>query len=141
MDDDWRISQLFAGEHSQYSEYVKNGKLPGYRRGRLIRLKQSDLDAFLKLTRLNDSLARQKNMYTSDSVKKAWDRAGGRCECQRRTHPHGMERCGRYLVWENQGKGTQGEWVARKVDSRGADVSGNYEILCTLCNKLVLFGR
>ncbi len=28
--------------------YIKSGKLPSYRHGRLIRLKQSDLDAFLR---------------------------------------------------------------------------------------------
>jgi len=28
-------------------KYVKNGKLPSYRQGRIIRLKTSDLDAFL----------------------------------------------------------------------------------------------
>jgi excisionase family DNA binding protein len=28
-------------------KYVRNGKLPSYRQGRIIRLKQSDLDAFL----------------------------------------------------------------------------------------------
>jgi len=28
-------------------KYVNNGKLPSYRQGRIIRLKQTDLDAFL----------------------------------------------------------------------------------------------
>jgi excisionase family DNA binding protein len=28
-------------------KYVKNGKLPSYRQGRIIRLKQSELDTFL----------------------------------------------------------------------------------------------
>jgi excisionase family DNA binding protein len=31
-------------------KYVNNGKLPGYRQGRIIRLKLSDLDALLTLT-------------------------------------------------------------------------------------------
>jgi len=31
-------------------KYVKNGKLPSYRQGRIIRLKTADLDAFLTLT-------------------------------------------------------------------------------------------
>ena len=30
-------------------KYVKNGKLPSYRQGRIIRIKQSDLDALLTL--------------------------------------------------------------------------------------------
>jgi excisionase family DNA binding protein len=28
--------------------YIKSGKLPSYRQGKLIRIKQSDLDTFLK---------------------------------------------------------------------------------------------
>ena len=32
-------------------KYVKNGKLPSYRHGRIIRLKRSDLDGFLKPSR------------------------------------------------------------------------------------------
>jgi len=80
-------------------------------------------------------------MYSSNSVKEAWKRAKGMCECQRSGHRHDMARCGRVLVWENKGKGTQGEWVAHRVNRQGADVSGNYEILCSYCNKLALFGR
>ncbi len=80
-------------------------------------------------------------MYSSDSVLEAWKRAGGKCECKRWTHSHNVARCGKELVWENRGKAGDGRWEARRSNNPGTDTPNNYEILCSECYKLALYGR
>lgn len=78
-------------------------------------------------------------MAFSDSVvAQAWNRAGGKCECCRVTHGHGIP-CEKQLVWKNRGKdGERGAWEAHhkiSVASGGTDTLPNCEIICVACHK------
>ena len=56
----------------------------------------------LVLSRADEVLAnyRASNMAFSDEVVlKAWKRAGGRCQCRRRSHGHSYGRCNKELVF------------------------------------------
>lgn len=76
--------------------------------------------------------------FSETIVLKAWERAGGKCECRRRTCGH-AGRCNKQLVWENRGEeGQRGAWEAHHataVASGGADILSNCEILCLECHK------
>ena len=66
-------------------------------------------------------------------VQAAWDRSGGRCECPRVTHNHGVSKCNKQLVVGNRGREGVGAWEANhrvRVESGGPDTLTNCEILC-----------
>jgi 5-methylcytosine-specific restriction endonuclease McrA len=71
-------------------------------------------------------------------VQRAWQRAGGRCECVRKKCGH-TGRCNKQLVWDNRGNnGARGAWEAHHVTASGAggpDTLSNCEILCVDCHK------
>ena len=71
--------------------------------------------------------------FPEDVITQAWERAGGQCECRRRTHSHFYTPCGKQLVWENTGREGRGKWEARYISSSGGDVLSNCEILCWDC--------
>ncbi len=74
-------------------------------------------------------------MAFSDSVvEAAWRRAGGRCECRRRSHNHSYVRCNKQLVWDNRGREGRGKWEAHHRSSTGGDTLSNCEILCWNCH-------
>ncbi len=79
--------------------------------------------------------------FAEDTVRQAWNRAGGRCECTRTTHGHGS-RCNKQLVWNNRGRnGGVGAWEAHhkvRVESGGSDALSNCEILCWDCHSRTL---
>jgi len=69
-------------------------------------------------------------------VQAAWNRAGGKCECRRRSHNHYYVRCNKQLVWGNRGKdGQRGCWEAHHISAGGPDILSNCEILCCDCHK------
>lgn len=75
--------------------------------------------------------------FPESVVQQAWKRAGGRCECRRRTHRHGA-RCSEQLVWSYRGKEWPGGWEAHhitSVEAGGTDTLSNCEILCIPCHK------
>jgi hypothetical protein len=73
--------------------------------------------------------------FPEEVVKQAWERSGGQCECQRRTHKHFYIPCGKSLAWKKRGQvGTEG-WEAHHVTSFGGDTLSNCEILCWECNE------
>ena len=75
--------------------------------------------------------------FSQSVIKQAWDRAGGKCECRRKTCGHGA-RCNKQLVWENHSEGERGAWEAHHVTavaSGGSDTLSNCEILCLDCHK------
>jgi len=76
--------------------------------------------------------------FSIDTIKRAWLRAGGRCECKRVTCGH-SSRCNKQLVWNNRGNDyARGGWEAHHrtaVSSGGDDSLSNCEILCTECHK------
>lgn len=72
-------------------------------------------------------------------VLAAWQRSGGRCECERSTHGHGYSRCNKTLNWNARGNDYMwGGWEAHHKTAAsvgGADTLPNCEILCMDCHK------
>jgi len=75
--------------------------------------------------------------FSDETVKKAWDRAGGKCECERTRHNHPTPH-NKTLRWESRGSSGPLGWQAHhgiSVDSGGTDTLSNCEILCWDCHK------
>ena len=80
--------------------------------------------------------------FPEGEVSKAWQNAGGRCECERTTHANHRGKCGKPLVWANRGREGVGAWEAHHRTAGGLDVASNCEILCWDCHKQTpTFGR
>ena len=77
--------------------------------------------------------------FSKETIEAAWRRAGGKCECRRKTHNHAYGRCNKTLSFDNRGKdGVWGAWEAHHitaVSSGGSDTLSNCEILCIECHK------
>lgn len=78
--------------------------------------------------------------FSEEIVKKAWERAKGKCECTRITHNNHSDRCcNKTLCFDNRGKdGERGAWEAHHKTaavSDGKDTLSNCEILCMDCHK------
>ncbi|MBN1366335.1 MAG: hypothetical protein JW967_00200 [Dehalococcoidales bacterium] len=73
-------------------------------------------------------------MAIPDNVlKQVWERAGGQCECEKRTHSHFYVPCAKPLVWENRGKKGWGGWEIKHIDVNKGDVASNLEVVCITC--------
>ena len=71
--------------------------------------------------------------FTAETIKKAFARSGGRCECRRKHKWHESHRCDVILSERNRGK----KWEAHhrhSVKSGGGDGLANCEILCRRCH-------
>jgi hypothetical protein len=74
-------------------------------------------------------------------IREAWQRADGRCECDRNYHTHKIDnqRCEELLVWELMDRiGEKGAWKAHHkipVVNGGHEDLHNCEILCCECHK------
>lgn len=66
-------------------------------------------------------------------VLKAWEKAGGRCECARFSHNHTYVRCARLLKWEMKGQSSLGGWMPSFHNSLSSGAPLSCEILCTKC--------
>jgi len=76
--------------------------------------------------------------FSDDVVRRAWNNAGGRCQCRRKNHNHLYVRCNKQLVWANRGRSGRGAWEAHhRVSTRGDGLS-NCEILCWDCHSRTL---
>ncbi len=79
--------------------------------------------------------------FSDETVKQAWERAGGKCECQRTTHGH-VGRCNKTLSWDSRGRESDwGAWEAHhrvSIQSGGSDALSNCEILCWNCHSRTL---
>ena len=79
--------------------------------------------------------------FSEETVKGAWERSRGKCECRRTTHGH-ADRCNEKLIWEQRGKeSASGSWdTLHRLSSRhgGSDSISNCEVLCTLCRSNIL---
>ena len=65
--------------------------------------------------------------FPMEIIKKAWNRAGGRCEV-----------CRKELVWDNHSEGERGAWDAHHIKAKkdgGEDTLSNCRILCLDCHK------
>lgn len=81
--------------------------------------------------------------FSAETIRQAWARSGGRCECTRKGHDH-YGRCPKRLERSKQGcpstGSTQGHWEAHHliaVASGGSDALSNCEILCCGCHAKV----
>ena len=76
--------------------------------------------------------------FSDDTIRQAWSRAEGKCECRRSTHSHLYVRCNKILSWGNRGRESGiGAWEAHhitSVQSGGSDSLSNCEILCWDCH-------
>ena len=76
--------------------------------------------------------------FSASVIRAAWERAGGRCECERKRCGHDG-RCNKYLAWYDRGNDyAYGGWEAHHrvaVASGGSDTLSNCEILCIKCHK------
>jgi len=71
-------------------------------------------------------------------VREAWERTGGRCECQRYAHNHTYVRCARLLKWELRGRSAPGGWQPIIRTGFSSDIPLSCEILCASCNQRLL---
>ena len=76
--------------------------------------------------------------FSQDTVIQAWNRAGGYCECRRKSHDHYYVRCNKTLSWGNRGREGWGCWEAHHINSQGSDSLSNCEILCWDCHSRTL---
>ena len=72
--------------------------------------------------------------FSNDTVRQAWDRAGGNCECRRSICGH-TGRCNKSLLWDSRGSESENGWEAHHINSNGDDYLSNCEILCQECHK------
>lgn len=72
--------------------------------------------------------------FPAEVVEAAWKRAGGRCECRRKSHGHRYVRCNKQLVWNNRGREGRGAWEAHHLVKGRGDTLSNCEILCWDCH-------
>lgn len=76
--------------------------------------------------------------FSDYTVMKAWERSGGRCECERSSHGH-SGRCTQKLMLNQRGNDNSiYGWEAHHkiaVARGGSDVLSNCEILCISCHK------
>ena len=75
--------------------------------------------------------------FSESTLKEAWEKAGGQCECSRRTHRHFYTPCGRLLNWAKRGEAAEGGWQAREIDSFSGDKADNCLILCIECYEAI----
>jgi len=73
-------------------------------------------------------------VFSESIIKEAWQRAGGRCECERGLCGHNG-RCGKQLEWNARGLESYGGWEAHHIIAGGVDTANNCEILCQGCHK------
>ena len=71
--------------------------------------------------------------FSDTTIKQAWARSGGRCECRRDVHEHGFSRCSNRLTLDKRGEDVKGGWEARRKKPSGGDDLNNCEILCWDC--------
>ena len=76
--------------------------------------------------------------FSNEVIETAWERAGGKCECELKKCGH-TGRCNKELVFDNRGKdGYRGAWEAHHILSQksgGSDTLSNCQILCLDCHK------
>jgi hypothetical protein len=73
--------------------------------------------------------------FSDETIKQAWQKSGGRCECKRSSHDHLVFSCSNELIFENRGREGSGTWEAHHINSMDGDSLSNCEILCWSCLK------
>ena len=73
--------------------------------------------------------------FSDETIKLAWARSEGRCECRRNSHDHSVYRCPRKLIWTNRDREDEGAWEAHHVSVTSGDNYSNCELLCWPCHR------
>ncbi len=95
---------------------------------------------YVKRTSAKDELSeKERDEFPEDVRKKAFARAGGRCECTAEhlsagNPPHRSGRCPRHFSYEQ--KAGEGKWEAHHIKAGGSGTLENCKILCVECHKL-----
>ncbi len=71
--------------------------------------------------------------FSDEVLRKAWERAGGKCECRVRTHHHGFQACDELLRWDKREQPDPEGWKARQRSAGGDESLVNCEIVCWEC--------
>lgn len=74
--------------------------------------------------------------FVEDTVRLAFLRCEGRCQCIEENHDHGHFTCGTQLTWAERGKRREGGWktLAMSPDELGGAANpDNCLILCWSC--------
>lgn len=62
--------------------------------------------------------------FSDETIRLAWGRAGGRCECKKAYHNHPIGLCNKELIWENRGReAAGGAWKTHHRSSTGGGLS------------------
>ena len=79
--------------------------------------------------------------FSEETLKKAWERAGGKCEGAVAAEGRRMV-CGKPLFWEKRNSLVeikhQDGWIALPrlvIRGKAPDMAGNCEILCSDCHR------
>ncbi len=72
--------------------------------------------------------------FSEETIRQAWNFAGGKCECRRTMCGHSF-RCNKELLWGSRGAETEYGWEAHHINADGPDSLSNCEILCQRCHK------
>jgi hypothetical protein len=74
----------------------------------------------------------ERVLFTQTVIGAAWERSGGRCECDRRAHLH-TGRCTTQLRYAARGTQHLEAWEAHLVDPGEEETVENCRILCRRC--------
>jgi hypothetical protein len=71
---------------------------------------------------------KDRKEFSEETIKKAWKRSGGKCECKRKTHGH-EGRCNKELIYKNRGRDDDDDWEAHH---KNGDETNNNEDHCLI---------
>jgi len=74
------------------------------------------------------------NKFSEETVKEAWKRSSGKCECEMKNCKH-IGKCKKLLLWSSRGKEGVFGWEAHHKNSNGDNSVSNCLILCQPCHK------
>lgn len=78
---------------------------------------------------------KERKEFSQETINKAWNRSGGKCECKRSSHGH-KGRCNKELELENQGRDADDYWEAHHAN--GDETNNDLDhclIFCWECHR------
>lgn len=80
--------------------------------------------------------------FSDDVISQAWNRSGGKCECERTTYH--LSRCNKPLNFTRRGVESLDGWEALHTvpeEKGGSNTLANCEIVCIFCYSRILSKR
>lgn len=74
--------------------------------------------------------------FPDDTIRRAFIRSRGICECSHEAHGHQLSQCHIHVDWEKRGEKDEGGWEAKAIrpdEVGGAGNPDNCLILCWTC--------